>query len=238
MKTVKGTESMESEDLLSRISEVHPNQVWLDKEKVEKRYIYLFFKRMTDIVGSIIGLILASPLMFYVAYRIRKEEPGSPIFFSHTRVGKNGKTFKMHKFRSMCLDAEEKLEELLDQNEIEGAMFKMKEDPRVTQIGKIIRAKSIDELPQLWNVLKGDMSLIGPRPPLEREVVQYTRYDLQRLYVKPGCSGLWQVSGRNDVSFHKMVELDLEYISHQSLIYDLKLVLKTIYIIFKPSGAY
>ena len=180
MKIVKGTESMESEDLLSRISEVHPNQVWLDKEKVEKRYIYLFFKRMIDIVGSIIGLILASPLMFYVAYRIRKEEPGSPIFFSHTRVGKNGKTFKMHKFRSMCLDAEEKLEELLDQNEIEGAMFKMKEDPRVTKIGKIIRAKSIDELPQLWNVLKGDMSLIGPRPPLEREVAEYTRYDLYR----------------------------------------------------------
>ncbi|MCH0397237.1 sugar transferase, partial [Enterococcus faecium] len=188
---------MESEDLLSRISEVHPNQVWLDKEKVEKRYIYLFFKRMIDIVGSIIGLILASPLMFYVAYRIRKEEPGSPIFFCHTRVGKNGKTFKMYKFRSMCLDAEEKLEELLDQNEIEGAMFKMKEDPRVTKIGKIIRAKSIDELPQLWNVLKGDMSLIGPRPPLEREVAEYTRYDLQRLYVKPGCSGLWQVSDRN-----------------------------------------
>ncbi len=157
---MKGTESMESEDLLSRISEVHPNQVWLDKEKVEKRYVYLFFKRMIDIVGSIIGLILASPLMIYVAYRIRKEEPKSPIIFSHTRVGKNGKTFKMYKFRSMCLDAEEKLEELLDQNEIEGAMFKMKEDPRVTKIGKAIRAKSIDELPQLWNVLKGGRGTI------------------------------------------------------------------------------
>lgn len=238
MKIVKGTESIESEDLLSRISEVHPNQVWLDKEKVEKRYIYLFFKRMIDIVGSIIGLILASPLMFYVAYRIRKEEPGSPIFFCHTRVGKNGKTFKMHKFRSMCLDAEEKLEELLDQNEIEGAMFKMKEDPRVTQIGKTIRAKSIDELPQLWNVLKGDMGLIGPRPPLEREVAEYTRYDLQRLYVKPGCSGLWQVSGRNDVSFHEMVDLDLEYITNQSLLNDFKLIIKTIWIVIKPNEAY
>ncbi len=157
---MKGARGMESEDLLSRINEVHPNQVWLDKEKVEKRYVYLFFKRMTDIVGSVIGLILASPLMFYVAYRIRKEEPGSPIFFSHTCVGKNGKTFKMHKFRSMCLDAEEKLEELLDQNEIEGAMFKMKEDPRVTKIGRVIRAKSFDELPQLWNVLKNNYTII------------------------------------------------------------------------------
>lgn len=184
------------------------------------------------------GLILASPLMFYVAYRIRKEEPGSPIFFSHTRVGKNGKTFKMHKFRSMCLDAEEKLEELLDQNEIEGAMFKMKEDPRVTQIGKIIRAKSIDELPQLWNVLKGDMSLVGPRPPLEREVAEYTRYDLQRLYVKPGCSGLWQVSGRNDVSFHEMVDLDLEYIINQSILNDIKIIIKTIRVVIKPNSAY
>ena len=138
----------------------------------------------------------------------------------------------------MCLDAEEKLEELLDQNEIEGAMFKMKEDPRVTKIGKIIRAKSIDELPQLWNVLKGDMSLIGPRPPLEREVAEYTRHDLQRLYVKPGCSGLWQVSDRNNVSFHKMVELDLEYIGHRSLMYDLRLILKTFYVIVRPNGAY
>ncbi len=138
----------------------------------------------------------------------------------------------------MCLDAEEKLEELLDQNEIEGAMFKMKEDPRVTQIGKIIRAKSIDELPQLWNVLKGDMSLIGPRPPLEREVAEYTRYDFQRLYIKPGCSGLWQVSGRNDVSFHAMVDLDLEYITNQSLLNDFKLIIKTIWIVIKPNGAY
>ncbi len=192
---------------------------------------------MIDIVGSIIGLILASPLMSYVAYRIRKRRARKSDIFSHTRVGKNGKTFKMHKFRSMCLDAEEKLEELLDQNEIEGAMFKMKEDPRVTQIGKIIRAKSIDELPQLWNVLKGDMSLIGPST-FGKEVAEYTRYDLQRLYVKPGCSGLWQVSGRNDVSFHEMVDLDLEYITNQSLLNDFKLIIKTIWVVIKPNGAY
>ncbi|MGM0329863.1 hypothetical protein IGI79_001693 [Enterococcus sp. AZ084] len=235
---MKEIESMESEDLLAHISEVHTNQIWLDKEKVEGRYIYLFFKRIIDIMGSIFGLTLTLPLMIYVAYQIRKEEPKSPIIFSQTRVGKNGKTFKMYKFRSMCLGAEEQLEELLDQNEIEGAMFKIKEDPRVTNIGKVIRARSIDELPQLWNVLKGDMSLIGPRPPLEREVAEYTSYDLQRLYVKPGCSGLWQVSGRNDVSFHSMIDLDLQYITNQGLYNDFKIILKTILIVIKPNGAY
>lgn len=238
MKTVNKYSDVENEVLLSSNSEVLPSLVYLDKEKIEKRYIYLFFKRIIDIVGSIIGLILLSPLMFYVAYRIRKEEPGSTVFFIQTRVGKNGKMFKMYKFRSMCLDAEKKLKELLDQNEIEGAMFKMKDDPRVTKIGKVIRAKSIDELPQLLNVLKGDMSLIGPRPPLEREVAEYTTYDLQRLYVKPGCSGLWQVSGRNDVSFHQMVDLDLEYITNQSILNDFKLIIKTILVVIKPNGAY
>lgn len=217
---------------------VYPERIWLDKRAIQQKYIFMGAKRLVDIVGSIVGLILASPLLVYVAYRIRKEEPGSPIFFSQDRVGVNGKTFKMYKFRSMCIDAEIKLAELLDKNEVEGAMFKMKDDPRVTKIGKTIRAKSIDEIPQLWNVLKGDMSLIGPRPPLTREVVEYTRYDLQRLYVKPGCSGVWQVSGRNDVGFHEMVELDLKYISQLSLISDIKIIFKTIIIIVKPNGAY
>ncbi|OJG14490.1 hypothetical protein RU96_GL000820 [Enterococcus canintestini] len=181
---------------------------------------------------------MLSPLLLFVSYKIRQEEPGSPVFFSQERVGLNGKKFKMYKFRSMCVDAEEKLAELLDKNEIEGAMFKMKDDPRVTKIGKIIRSKSIDEIPQLWNVLKGDMSLIGPRPPLIREVAEYTSYDMQRLFVKPGCSGLWQVSGRNDVGFSEMVELDLEYIQSQSLMNDFKIIFKTIWIVIKPNGAY
>lgn len=227
-------------DILEELpkASVRSEEVWLDKSSVQDRIFYLSMKRLIDIVGSTIGLVLASPLLIYVAYRIRQEEPGSPIFFSQDRVGTNGKTFKMYKFRSMCVEAEEKLAELLDQNEIEGAMFKMKDDPRVTKIGKTIRAKSIDEIPQLWNVLKGDMSLIGPRPPLVREVAEYTRYDLQRLYVKPGCSGLWQVSGRNDVGFHDMVDLDLEYIKSQSLLCDIKLIFRTIKIILKPNGAY
>lgn len=210
----------------------------LEKSKIQKRYIFNGVKRGIDIVGSCLGLIILLPLLLFVAYKIRKEEPGTPVLFSQERVGLNGKVFKMYKFRSMCIDAEEKLADLLDKNEVDGAMFKMKDDPRVTKIGKVIRAKSIDEIPQLWNVLKGDMSLIGPRPPLIREVAEYTQYDLQRLYVKPGCSGLWQVSGRNDVGFHEMVELDLKYIQDQSLINDFKIIFKTIWVVIKPNGAY
>jgi lipopolysaccharide/colanic/teichoic acid biosynthesis glycosyltransferase len=193
---------------------------------------------MMDIIGSFIGILFSLPISFWVSYKILQEEPDSPIFFSQTRVGKNGKTFKMYKFRSMCVDAEEKLEALLNQNEVDGAMFKMKEDPRITKIGKFIRAKSIDELPQLWNVLKGDMSLVGPRPPLEREVKEYDQYDEQRLFVKPGCSGLWQVSGRNALSFKEMVELDIEYARHHSIIFDVIIIIKTIGIMVHPNGAY
>lgn len=217
---------------------LEPQQLWIDKEKVNKRHFYRFAKRGIDIIGSGLGLIVLSPALLFVCYKIRKEEPGCPVLFSQDRVGKDGKIFKMYKFRSMCMGAEEKLAQLLDKNEIEGAMFKMKDDPRVTKIGKQIRAKSIDELPQLWNVLKGDMSLIGPRPPLQREVSEYTKYDKQRLLVKPGCSGLWQVSGRNDVQFKEMVELDLKYIQSQSLLMDIKIILRTVGIVIKPNSAY
>ncbi len=144
----------------------------------------------------------------------------------------------MYKFRSMCVDAEEQLTELLDKNEIKGAMFKIKEDPRITEFGKFIRRTSLDELPQLLNVIKGDMSLIGPRPPLQREVAEYTQYDMQRLLVKPGCSGVWQVSGRNDVHFDEMVVFDIEYIKTRSTRNDLSLIIKTIKVMLKSSGAY
>ncbi len=166
------------------------------------------------------------------------EEPKGPIFFSQTRIGLNEKPFKMYKIRSMVTNAEELLENLLDENEVEGAMFKMKEDPRVTKIGKTIRKFSIDELPQLWNVIKGDMSLIGPRPPLEREVAEYTPYDKQRLLIKPGCTGLWQVSGRNDLDFDEMVELDMKYIQNLSLRTDLWILFKTVWVMIKPNSAY
>ncbi|KZM58301.1 multidrug MFS transporter [Geobacillus stearothermophilus] len=199
---------------------------------------YLIAKRIMDICGALIGLICLSWLFLIVALLIKLEDPKGPVFFKQVRVGKDGKEFYMYKFRSMVTNAEELLESLLHLNEVSGAMFKMKDDPRITKVGKFIRKTSIDELPQLWNVLKGDMSLVGPRPPLPREVAQYTEYDKQRLLVIPGCTGLWQVSGRNDLGFNEMVELDLKYIRERSILYDLKIILKTIKIMIKPNSAY
>ncbi len=144
----------------------------------------------------------------------------------------------MYKFRSMVTDAEERLKDLLQRNEVSGAMFKMKDDPRVTKIGRFIRKTSIDELPQLLNVLKGDMSLVGPRPPLPREVKEYTSYDKQRLLVTPGCTGLWQVSARNSVGFNEMVKLDLEYIQNRNIIYDMKIIIKTIKVVCSSQNGY
>jgi exopolysaccharide biosynthesis polyprenyl glycosylphosphotransferase len=199
---------------------------------------YLIAKRIMDICGALIGLICLSWLFFIVALLIKLEDPKGPVFFKQVRVGKDGKEFYMYKFRSMVTNAEELLESLLHLNEVTGAMFKMKDDPRVTKIGKFIRKTSIDELPQLWNVLKGEMSLVGPRPPLPREVAQYTEYDKQRLLVTPGCTGLWQVSGRNDLGFVEMVELDLKYIRERSLLYDIGIIFKTIKIMIRPNSAY
>ena len=212
--------------------------VWLDADEINSRIGFRCVKRIIDIVLSAVGLVCLIPVFIGVAFLMKKEEPKGPIFFKQTRVGKNGKEFTMYKFRSMCIDAEEKLAELLAENEIKGAMFKMKDDPRVTKIGKAIRRNSIDELPQLLNVLKGDMSLIGPRPPLPREVKEYSRYDLQRLLVKPGCSGLWQISGRNEMNFAEMVELDIQYIREQSLMNDIRIIWKTIKVMIFPNGAY
>lgn len=160
--------------------------IWVDKEKIQKQKGYDFVKRLIDFFAGIVGIMVLSPIMLWIAYKIHKDEPGAPVIFAQKRVGRNGKLFTMYKFRSMCVDAEEKLVGLTDKNEIKGAMFKMKEDPRVTEFGKFIRRTSLDELPQLLNVIKGDMSLIGPRPPLQREVAEYTQYDMQRLLVKPG----------------------------------------------------
>ena len=199
---------------------------------------FLFFKRFIDIIGSILGLLLFLPILSIVAFKMKREEPKGPIFFAQTRIGKNEQEFTIYKIRSMCVDAEEKLIELMQYNEIEGAMFKMKEDPRITKVGKFIRKTSIDELPQLWNVLKGNMSLIGPRPPLPQEVATYTNYDKNRLLVKPGCTGLWQVSGRNKLSFDQMVALDIQYINEQNLKNEILILIKTIIILLKPNGAY
>lgn len=225
-------------DSFQSSSSVKPRIKMIDESKLNNKNMYRIIKRILDILGSLFGLLFLSPLFLIVALLMKREEPHGPIFFSQMRVGKDEKQFKMFKFRSMCIDAEEKLEELLDHNEVDGAMFKIKDDPRVTKVGKFIRKTSIDELPQLWNVLKGEMSLVGPRPPLIREVAEYTEYDKKRLLVKPGCTGAWQVSGRNDVGFDEMVSLDLDYIDNLSLWNDIKIVFKTVGVIFKPNSAY
>jgi len=207
--------------------------------EVEKpRVLYHLSKRCLDILGASIGIILLSILLFFVAVLIKLEDPKGPIFFSQKRIGKEGKEFKMYKFRSMVTDAEAKLEELLKYNEVEGAMFKMKDDPRITKVGKFIRKTSIDELPQLFNVLKGDMSLVGPRPPLPREVSEYTNYQKQRLLVTPGCTGVWQASARNSVGFEEMVEMDLFYIRNRSFWFDIKIILKTVLVLFGSKNAF
>ena len=211
--------------------------IQINREQIESRNVYYFTKRVLDVVLSMLGLIILSPVMIVIAYKIKSED-GGPILYKQVRIGKNGCKFKMYKFRSMVINADRLLAKLKNQNEVDGAMFKMKHDPRITRIGHFIRKHSLDELPQLVNVLRGDMSLVGPRPPLPSEVEQYTDYDKQRLYVTPGCTGLWQATMRNGVGFGKMVELDLYYIQHASLSYDFKIVWKTIVIMIKPNISY
>ncbi|KRD84534.1 multidrug MFS transporter [Bacillus sp. Root147] len=205
---------------------------------INEKEAYILLKRIMDISGAIIGIIITSLLLIIVALAIKLEDPKGPVIFSQKRIGKNGKEFNMYKFRSMVTDAEFKLKELLELNETTGAMFKMKNDPRVTRVGKLIRKTSIDELPQFFNVLKGDMSLVGPRPPLPREVKDYNDYHKQRLLVVPGCTGLWQTSGRSNIGFEDMVHLDLEYINKRSILMDIKIIFKTFFVLFGSKDAF
>ncbi|EOL42986.1 sugar transferase [Enterococcus phoeniculicola] len=195
-------------------------------------------KRGIDIIGACLGILLLMPLLLLIAFLVKLEYPEENFYFIQERVGKNGEVFYLYKFRSMVPQAETMLEALNGENEILGAMFKIKNDPRITNIGKFIRKTSLDELPQLFNVLKGNMSLVGPRPPLTQEVQKYTLYDRQRLSVTPGCTGLWQVSGRNKLDFYEMVELDLRYIATQSIKNDTIILFKTIKVLFLMEGAY
>ena len=216
-------------------SEVQPLKEYLLHKKG-----YLVAKRLIDIIGSIVGVVLTIPFIFIVGIALKLEAKSlkAKVFFVQERVGKDGKLFKMIKFSSMQEDAEEQLKNLLHKNEVKGAMFKMKNDPRVTRVGKFIRKTSIDELPQFFNVLIGDMSLVGPRPPLMREVVQYSEMDKARLLVKPGITGLWQVTVRNNADFDVMVKLDLKYIKQLSIKNDLKIIFKTVAVMVHPNGAY
>lgn len=197
----------------------------------------LFLKRALDIFGALVGLFIMGIAFLFVAPIIYIESPG-PIFFSQSRVGRNGRIFKCYKFRSMYMDAEERKKELMKHNEMKGAMFKMKNDPRITKVGKFIRKTSIDELPQFWNVLKGDMSLVGTRPPTLDEVEKYENYHWRRLSIKPGITGMWQVKGRSSIEdFEDIVSLDTEYIDKWSIVLDLKLILQTVQVVFAKNGA-
>lgn len=207
----------------------------LNEYELTKKPIYEFFKRLTDIVCSALALTVLSPLFLVVAVMVKSD--GGPAFFVQPRAGKNGKYFNMYKFRSMCVDAEEKLAELKEQNEADGLAFKMEHDPRVTRIGDFIRRTSIDELPQLLNILKGEMSIVGPRPALEREVTYYNSYQMQRLLVKPGLTCIWQCSGRSDVGFDEWMDMDIRYIKNRGYFYDWLLILKTVPAVLKSRGA-
>ncbi len=195
-------------------------------------------KRFIDIVGATVGLVLTGILCIPIVVAIAMDDPG-PIFFAQTRCGWMGKHFRMWKFRSMCVDAEAKKAELQKLNQVQGAFFKIDNDPRVTKVGKFLRRTSLDELPQFWNVLKGEMSLVGTRPPTPDEVECYEVPEWQRLDVKPGMTGEWQVNGRSSIrNFEDVIRLDLQYQKNWSLMYDLKLIFKTVAILFnKSSGA-
>ncbi|MDD2815619.1 MAG: WecB/TagA/CpsF family glycosyltransferase [Thiotrichaceae bacterium] len=205
---------------------------------IQKMHVALILKRLFDIVLSIIGLMIVCVALCFLPFLIKLDSKG-PVFYPQHRVGKNGKVFTMWKFRSMEKDADEKKALLAQHNEMNGGVtFKIKQDPRITSLGKFIRKFSIDEIPQLWNVLWGDMSLVGPRPPLPSEVAAYTPHQWQRLKVTPGITCIWQVSGRSEIPFPQQVELDLEYIARQSFWFDLELIVKTIPAVLKARGAY
>ena len=200
-------------------------------------YRMVLIKRMIDIAGALVGLLITGIVGIVLAPFLLLESPG-PLIFCQNRVGVNGRIFKFYKFRSMYVDAEERKKELMAQNEVQGLMFKMENDPRITKVGAFIRKTSIDELPQFWNVLKGDMSLVGTRPPTVDEYEQYTGYQKRRISFRPGITGLWQISGRSDIKdFDEVVKLDLEYIDNWSLLLDLKIIFKTILVVYKGSGA-
>lgn len=236
------------DDKAARMLEIYARQSFRTSASVQRFHFTIAFwvvrmkitqqlKRALDILVSSIAIIFASPIMLGTAILIKLDSPG-PVIFRQTRVGKWGEPFICFKFRSMYIDAEARKEQLLAQNEANGPVFKMKHDPRVTRVGRIIRKLSIDELPQLFNVLRGDMSMVGPRPPVPKEVAQYTFDQMRRLDAIPGITGLQQISGRSDMSFKRWVELDMQYIAEQSLWRDIEILVKTIPAVVSGKGAY
>ena len=225
------------EPRLSRVRPTYLNGVpMLVYRAVPENQILLFVKSIVDRTGAICGLLLTAPIMLATAIAIKLESKG-PVFFRQTRSGLNGKPFELLKFRTMCENAEAFKSSLQEKNEMSGPVFKIKDDPRVTKVGRLLRRTSIDEFPQFLNVLKGDMSLVGPRPPLPKEVEQYQPWQRRKLSVRPGVTCIWQVNGRNEVDFDDWMRLDLEYIDNWSLWQDTKILAKTLPAVMKGSGA-
>ena len=197
----------------------------------------LALKRAFDLVISTAALLVTAPLAVIIGVAIKLDSKG-PVFYRQSRIGLNGRSFDMIKFRSMGADADQEVTALQSQNEGAGPLFKMRNDPRITRVGRFIRKYSIDELPQFWNVFRGDMSVVGPRPPLEREVAQYHDDVFRRFYIKPGITGLWQVSGRSDLTWEESVRLDLRYVENWSILQDLTIIWRTVRVVVRPDGAY
>lgn len=203
----------------------------------EEKKSYEFFKRIQDVVFSVVALIVLLPVFLIISIAIYVDSPGDPVIFRQMRVGKNGKQFVLYKFRTMCVGAEAQLESLKSSNEMDGPVFKIKDDPRITPVGKFLRRSALDELPQLINVIHGDMSVVGPRPPLVSEVAQYNAYQRQRLLVRPGLTCYWQVSHeKNSLPFDEWMKLDMRYIENRSFLLDWKLIFKTFYAMINLEG--
>jgi lipopolysaccharide/colanic/teichoic acid biosynthesis glycosyltransferase len=199
------------------------------KEQLQRKQRYWLVRRMQDVFFSALALVVLSPILLVTAICIYIDDPNASPIFSQIRCGRDGKSFKMYKFRSMYADAEERLDGLLEQNEMDGPAFKIKDDPRITRVGHFIRRTSIDELPQLWNILKGDMSIVGPRPALPREVEMYDEYQKQRMYVTPGLTCYWQIQpNRNEITFEEWMNLDMKYIQERSFWVDWKIIFMTV----------
>ena len=212
------------------------DHIWQHPHKIRFRHLV---KRVVDVVCTSLAIVLCSPLLLFCALAVKFSDPKGPIIFKQIRVGRNGKLFKMYKFRSMYVDAEERKKELMAQNETGGKTFKMKNDPRIYPFGHVLRKFSLDELPQFFNIIKGDMSIVGPRPPIPSEVAEYEPWHRMRLSVTPGLTCIWQVSGRSNISFEGQMRLDNDYIRRNGKLGDdFKLILKTFKVVFKGDGAY
>jgi len=222
-----------------RAEPINHGDATFDSEWSDRRWLAYesFFKRVLDVVLTGVGLVAALPIWLVIAIAIKLDSPG-PVVFVQERVGQHGRRFRFYKFRSMYIDAEERFATVQAHNEAEGPVFKMRNDPRVSRVGSFLRRTSLDELPQLFNVLKGDMSLVGPRPPLPNEVAQYRPADLIRLSVKPGLTCLWQINGRSNVGFDRWMEYDREYVSNMSFWLDLRILARTVGAVLSMRGAF